>query len=62
MGASLLVFKNKSDVKGSMTVDEVQKVWAQPFSQIFSANMDFLRHWNLTKSRPMHGQSLVAVL
>jgi hypothetical protein len=28
MGASLLVFKNKSDVAGSMTEDEVRQVCA----------------------------------
>jgi ADP-ribosylation factor-like protein 2 len=38
MGASLLVFKNKSDVTGSMTEDEVREVGG--CSKVFSAPAD----------------------
>lgn len=48
MGASLLVFKNKSDVPGCMSEEEIRKVWMHAVGlRVLSAVQ--LRHSELTR-------------
>lgn len=65
MGASLLVFKNKSDVPGSMTEGEVRQVSGLKDFSVFdagvSANDISYRGFNWTRSRRTNGPSWPAV-
>lgn len=53
MGASLLVFKNKSDVAGSMTEDEIREVCLSP-SRAHGASADRQPITLITDTQGLH--------
>ena len=62
MGASLLVFSNKTDVGGCMTDDEIRKVILTPLHAHGDENarLTMVRGFSLTELRRTNGQSFVA--
>jgi len=61
MGASLLVFKNKSDVTGAMSVEDVRKVKLRDSSHgPADTNKHIVRVSNWTAYKRIHGTSSLA--
>ena len=61
MGASLLVFFNKTDIEGCMSSGEIRQVCKQSQSGQW-ASADTARDYNLTRSRRTNGQLSLAAL